>query len=182
MLHKFNMLLLLDANMLLDILQSGDTGDIHGALSKWISNILNDAEFKPRGKTIVLLVSTGIFKDYRSALGRREYHINTSSWAVFRKNVHRRRQVGDSTYFSTYKITGQEGTPDRGWSGDKYDRAYFEALQGAFSAERFDDYRIVFASNDRPACAEVERDFLGKRDEKLHVVSGKESLESLIME
>ena len=168
--------------MLLDILQPEDTGDIHGALSGWICNILNSAEFKPRGKTIILLVSTGIFKDYRSALGRRQYHINTPLWATFRKNIHRRRQVGDGTYFSTYKITGQDGTADRGWSGDKYDRAYFEALQGAFSAERFDEYRIVFASNDGPTCAEVERDFLGKRDERLHVVSGKESLESLIME
>lgn len=182
MLHKFNILLLLDANMLLDILQSGDTGDIHGALSRWISNILNDAEFKPRGKTIILLVSTGIFRDYRSALGRRQYHINTSLWATFKKNIYRRRQVGDGTYFSTYKITGQKGIPDHGWSGDKYDRAYFEALHGAFDTEKFGDYCIVFASNDRSTRAGVERDFLGKRDERLHVVNGKESLETLIME
>ena len=176
------MLLLLDANMLLGILQSGGTSDIHSALSRWISNMLNDAEFKPRGKAIILFVSTGIFRDYRSALGRRQYHINTYSWATFRKSVHRRRQVGDGTYFSTCKITGQDGTADRGWGGDKYDRACFEALQGAFSAERFGEYRIVFASNDGPTCAEVERDFLGKRDERLHVVGGKESHESLIME
>lgn len=182
MLHKFNILLLLDANMLLDIIQSRDTGGIHGVLSKWIGDILNNAEYKPRGKTIRLLVSTDIFKDYRSALGRRQYHINASLWTKFKKQIHLRRLVGDNTYFSTYKITGHETTPNSSWGGDKYDLAYFEALQGAFSTEKFGDHHVVFASNDVPTCARVEGNFLGKWAERLHVVSGKESLESLIME
>lgn len=181
MLHKFNILLLLDANVLLDILPSGNTGDIHYTLSKWIGDTLKNAEFKPRGKTITLLVSTGILKDYRSAFGRRQYRTNTTLWATFKKRINRRRPVGDNTYFSICKIAGREGDLDKDWRGDKYDRVYFAALQKALKTEKFVDHRVVFASNDSPTCAEVKDGFLGKA-EKLHVVSGKETLESLIME
>lgn len=181
MLHKFSLLLLLDSNMLLYILRPVDTGDIYGALSRWASGILGDAELKPKGKTITLLVSTGIFKDYRSALGRRQYSVNPAHWSVFKKSVNRRSSVGDDTYFSLHKMGSLDG-PDRDWQGDKYDKTYFEALQCALDTEKFSDRCIVFASNDRSTCARVEGDFAGMQPGRLHIVSGKGPLESLIMD
>ena len=181
LLHKFSLLLLLDANMLLDILRPGDAGDIYGALSGWAGGVLGGAEFKPRGKTITLLVSPGIFKDYRSALGRRQYHVKPAHWAVFKKNVNRRSSVGDGTYFSLHKIAGMGGSA-RDWLGDKYDRAYFEALRCALETEKFADRCVVFASNDRSTCARVEGDFAGTQPGRLHIVSGRGPLESLIMD
>lgn len=175
------MLLLLDSNLLLEILQPGDTGDIYTALAGWAARILKDAEFKPRGKTITLLVSTGVFKDHRSALGRKQYRVRPDSWAAFKKSVYCRKGVGDDTYFSIHKIAAKGGAIPV-WRGDKYDKAYFEALVYALNATRFDDRLVVFGSNDRPTCAGVDRDFSSMQHKRLHIVSGRGSLESLIMD
>ena len=155
--------------------------DMYGALADWIDGILKEAEYKPNGKTITLLVSTGVFRDYRSALGRKHYRVKSSSWAAFKKNIYRRKNVGNNTYFAIYKIAVPD-SPVQGWQGDKYDKAYFEVLGSALGARKFSDRLVVFASNDRHTCATVKKGFLDKRPEKIRVISSKKSLESLIMD
>lgn len=181
LLHKFSMLLLLDSNILLEILRSGDMDDVYDALANWVDDILKEAECKPSGKTITLLVSTGVFRDYRSALGRKHYRVKSASWMTFKKSIHRRKNVGNNTYFAIYKIAVPD-SPVQGWQGDKYDKAYFEVLGSALGARKFSDRLVVFASNDRHTCATIKKGFLDKWPEKIRVVSGRKSLESLIMD
>ena len=57
MLHVHNMALLVDSNLLVKILQPGDMANIHGALTGWIRNAVENADQKPVGKTITLIVT-----------------------------------------------------------------------------------------------------------------------------
>ena len=181
MLHAHNIALLIDSNVLMDILHPDDMGDMRGALAGWIRATLKNADQLPHGKTITLLVTTGIFHDYRSGFGRRKYRIDPSAWTQFRKSALRRMPVGNNTYFMIQKIRPADGS-ERMWPGDRYDVAYFKALESAAALERLGDRHIVFASADRSTRDRVDRAPLpmGSR-KRLHVVGDKDALDDLIM-
>ena len=175
------MALLVDSNVLVRILPPGDMSDIYGALAGWIAATLEGADQKPVGKTVTLLVTTGILRDYRSGFGRNGYAIGPPAWARFKKSVHKRWHVGCNTYFRIRKIEAAGGGGRR-WTGDKYDRSYFEALESAVGMERLGDRRIVFASADRATRSRMSEEFPPSRcGERLHIVDGKDALDSLIM-
>ena len=122
------MAMLVDANLLMAILPCGRMSDMHGALAVWIADTLKGADQMPVGKTITLLVTTDMLRDYRTGFGRNRYDTDTPTWARFKKSTNIRKLVGHGTYFTICKIEPASGG-ERRWRGDKYDKAYFEALE-----------------------------------------------------
>ena len=177
------MALLVDSNLLARILPRGDNmSNIYGALAWWIADTLRKAGQKPVGKTVTLLVTTAIFRDYRTGFGRNKYDIDAHAWARFKKSINKRRLVGCNTYFTICKIEPSGGETGR-WHGDKYDKAYFEALKTAIDTGRFEDRHIVFASADRATSGRIAEEFPPSRfGGRLHIVDSKDALDGLIMD
>lgn len=183
MLHAHSMALLVDSNVLTGILpRSGDMADIYGALARWIATTLKRADQKPVGKTVTLIVTTGILRDYRSGFGRNKYGIDSHAWARFKKSVNKRELVGCKTHFMISKIQPKVGGGRR-WAGDKYDKAYFEALESAVGIGRLRDRHIVFVSADRATSDRMAAEFPpSEYGGRLHIVDSRDALDCLIMD
>ena len=188
MLHEHGMVLLVDSNLLAKILpRGGDMSNIYGALAGRIADTPRKAGQRPVGKTVTLLVTTAIFRDYRTGFGRNKYDIDAHAWARFKKSINKRRLVGCNAYFTICKIEpsggGRTEWRQRRWQGDKYDKAYFEALKAAIDTERFKDRHIVFASADRATSSRMAEEFPALScDGRLHIVDSRDSLDGLIMD
>ena len=176
------MAMLIDSNLLMEILPRGRMSDMYDALAVWIADTLKGADQMPVGKTITLLVTTDILRDYRTGFGRNKYSIDSPTWARFKKSINIRKLVGHSTYFTICKIEPASGG-ERRWRGDKYDKAYFEAFKSAVGLGRLEDRHIVFASADRSTGRRMAEEFTPlKCGERIHIVDCKGALDGLIMD
>ena len=177
------MAMLVDSNLLARMRPRGDNmSNIHGALAGWIADTLRKAGQKPVGKAVTPLVTTAIFRDYRTGFGRNKYGIDAHAWARFKKSINKQRLVGCNTCFTICKIEPSGGETGRR-HGDKCDKAYFEALKAAIDTGRFEDRHIVFASADRATSGRIAGEFPPSRfGGGLHIVDSKDALDGLIMD
>ena len=69
------------------------------------------------------------------------------------------KACGCKTHFAIHKIEPAGGEADESWRGDKYGKAYLEALEAAVGTGRLGDRHIVFASADRAASSRMAEAF-----------------------
>ena len=174
------MALLADSSVSMEILCLGYVIDIQAAPAGWTCNALKSADQKPSGKTIIPLVTTGIFQDCRSGLGRSGYRIVPSAWARFKKGAVRRKPVDRNTHFPICKIQPTDSV-ERRRQGDRHDKACFKALESAV-APGIGDRRIVSAPADKATSNLIANKFVRLESGiRLRIVDSKNALDELIM-
>ena len=153
-----NLIVVLDANVLIEILAS-QNADVSTILKEWIRTAVESANCNVSGRTVTLLVSCAILDDYSTGFGRigrqslnpavREFF---EGYQATKIPIKCRRglffaipmTIGSSPSFRVPKRL-------RRLKLDKYDRSYLSLLDAALRTQRLSDRAILFASNDRKA-------------------------------
>lgn len=153
MISKGNILLILDADIMLSILTHNGR-DVIDCITQWIRTILNQAQCNVDGKTITMLVSRTILSDYHTALGRKgKAGLGVAVKIFFEKSISHKipvQSVKGKVWVLPF-IIGDSGdlTPEqKKVKIDKYDKKYVSALNSSLEIGRFSDRLILVASGD----------------------------------
>ena len=178
MLSKQDLLLVLDANALLDILCANQNWK--QALDEWFKHTIESMKYIPTGKTITFMISTRILCDYKTALGSNKYK-NASNITMQMKKLMTKKQLILKKQKITYTIMiVNPDTSSPQLVRDKYDNMYPELIQEVRSRSRWRDRYIIMATRDKKTYDDL-RDLCIRSDpNNSKVVNDKSMLEDEI--
>ena len=149
MIHTASIVLVIDANILLSIVKKHGSGSLVAALRAWATSIIQRIDPKPRGKTIAVLVTTSILRDYWTGLSHGGYRINQGTKKEFRMYAGKSTTIDNESGIKFSVMVVQEKKHvEKIDVGDRYDRPYPKLLLTIASEKRWLDRHVIFASND----------------------------------
>lgn len=157
MIQLQSVLLVIDTNVLADIMERTETSRVDEALKRWIQNVLDGMERRPKERRITVLVSTAILGDYKAGLCGKGYR----EAAETIRSMTAKKQLSNVLMLPhdrRIKLSLSKIRPDAvGKSvSDKYDRPFLGALKKAKSISKWKDYAIIFASRDKRSREQIK--------------------------
>ena len=151
MLPSHSLGLIMDTGIVLDVLSGRPEKTLHDAMFEWVAGVVGRIDPPPHGRSIIMFVSAGVYRDYKARLGRAGLATPRAYWHSLRKikitrAVSRPRQL----LFTVQPVKTDDADAGR-WKGDRFDRPFFALLATVGRARAWSDRQIIFASRDRSA-------------------------------
>ena len=182
MIHSQSVGLIIDTGILLDILRLRPDRPLFGALFEWARHVAGKALPPPRGRTITVFVSPGVYRDYKAGIGIAGTGAAAPLWNSFRKSTFKKAiDAHNKTFFSIQHVNADRDYVG-GWKGDRFDRPFFTLLAVVGSARAWSNRSIVFASRDSKTLGRM-RDVMVRREcrDRVHFADDLFSCEDLIV-
>ena len=162
MLSKKSLLLVLDANVFADILCSSQQ-NWKQSLKYWFEHIIQSMEHLPSGKTITIMGSTEILKDYHKALCDREYSYASIIKFDLRKSITKKQPIYKEQHidFVFMMMTPIQST--RRMASDRFDESYFKLINTVYARKKWSDRHIIIATKDTVTYNDMYNNF-NKKD------------------
>ncbi len=157
MLSKKNLVLILNTNILKDAIDMHQSDNLKRALQGWAARIVQNMTRNPKGKTVTLVASTHVLKDYQSGLGRSGYGPAGKIFAdYFAAHLSRKMPINEdkSAHLTFFKIppVAETGNTIR----DRDDRKFLTLVNQTLTRRQLNDRFIIFATRDAPTRHDME--------------------------
>ena len=137
-------------------------GAFRDAMLSWITDVVvRAAPPCPRGKSVTVFISPGVYRDYKARM--RRSGALSRSWTTIRTSQFTRHMSRQDKLVFTIHSVNTDGIDAGGWGGDRFDRPFFALLEAVRSRPRWADRRIIFASRDKDSRDRM-RDLMALRD------------------
>ena len=129
-----------------------------------------------------MLVSAGVYRDYRARLGRAGIATPRSYWNNLRKIKYAKPISRPRRLDFAIQAVRADDADAVGWEGDRYDRAFFALLAAVCRHAAWSDRQIIFASRDRGASFHM-RDMAARlgHAHRIHFADGLPACEELVL-
>ena len=181
MLPSHSLGLIVDTGVVLDILARHPARTLHDSMFEWAASVVGKIDPPPHGRSIIMFVSAGVYRDYKSRLSRAGVATPRSYWHSMRKIKLTRAISRPLRLLFTIQAVKTDGAEAARWQGDRFDRPFFALLAAAGRARAWSDRPIIFASRDRDASTHMRNMTvtLGYTD-RVHFADGIASCEEMI--
>ena len=156
-------MLILDTNILKDVIDMHQSDNLKQALQDWAARIVQNMARNPKGKTVTLVASAQVLKDYQSGLGRSGYGKAGKIFAdYFVANISRKMPINEdkSTHMTFFKIS--PGAETNNTIQDRADRKFLALVNQTLTRRQLNDRFIIFATRDAPTRHDMETALLGQ--------------------
>jgi len=160
MIQSGNVILILDTNVVKKVVVDSDR-EITETVKSWIISIVERAKRKINGRTITILYSSRILKEYRAGFCKMKKRKLGNALSMFlEKSAWSKIPIACSSgtvYLVPFMINDLNDTAAGKPRMDPYDRKYVSALARCIELRKFSDRYILIASDDRTTCKTFER-------------------------
>lgn len=157
-------MLILDTNILNDAIDAYQSDNLKQALRDWAASIVQNMAHNLKGKTVTLVASAQVLKDYQSGLGRSGYGRAGKIFAdYFVAHISQKVPINEdkSAHLTFFKI------PPVAWAGNtirnRDDRKFLTLVNQILTRRQLNDRFIIFATRDAPTGRGMEAALLGQR-------------------
>lgn len=145
----------MDTGIVLDVLSDRPEKTLHDAMFEWAAGVVGRIDPPPRGRSITVFVSAGVYRDYGARLGRAGLAAPSSYWHSLRRiKITRAVSRPRRLLFAVQPVKTDDADAGR-WKGDRFDRPFFALLSAVGRARAWSDRQIIFASRDRDASSRM---------------------------
>ena len=146
----------MDTGVVLDILSSRSAKTLHDAMFEWAAAVVGRIDPPPpHGRSVIMFVSAGVYRDYRARLSRVGLATPRSYWHILRKaKITRAVSCPRRLFFTVQPVKTDDADAAR-WTGDRFDRPFYALLAAVGRARVWSDHQIIFASRDRDASSRM---------------------------
>ena len=179
MIHKKNIALVLDTNILIDILDVYESKDLKSLIEIWTCNIIKKIDPNIKGKTITIFVTTNIIKDYQAGLGKNQNKDFAKTIKfIFNKFISHKLPIQKSRkiYF-TFKKFPDDKMPKKGRLKDKGDEKFLDLIEAILGNIKRGDWALIVASRDHATRDGIQDALKGK---EIHFPDSLDDLEKII--
>lgn len=164
MLCRNNLILILDANILRDILEIQEQ-TLNRAVMCWLEQTVEAMECKSKGKRIVLAVSTDVLKDYTAGIrGCRPGNPKAVIDNFFRRPSGRRDPVHSIRKIDLTIMKLQTVKITRRVFKDRDDQRYLELANAICTYSKLCSHHIIIATDDADAYSDLDENLLGRKN------------------
>lgn len=156
-------------------------GAFRDAMLSWITDVVAKAAPPcPRGKSVTVFISPGVYRDYRARMQRSG--ALSRSWTTLRTSQFTRHMSRQDKLVFAIQSINTDKIDASGWGGDRFDRPFFALLEAARSRPRWADRKIIFASRDKDSRDRM-RDLMAlhDHDRRVHFADSLSACEELVM-
>ena len=183
MIHKKNIALVIDTNILIDITKTGNSVSIKTVLQEWLLKIIKKMDKQPKGKTITVFASQKTLKDYKSGLISAGYKdVGEQIKQIFNSSLTHKFAISkpQKIYFSLRRINTDNLKKQRR-IGDRNDENFLILIEKIFTITSLKEYEIIFSSRDKKSGPEIKHILLKTKDRcRSHVATDLKCFEKLI--
>ena len=155
-------MIILDTNIFPDLIKEYKSDNLLRVLRDWLSHVVKSMSCNPKGDSITLVATTQILKDYQTGLSRAGHGKAGKVFSEFFKSAtsFRYKLDGEKNIYFTLKKFNSPSQSSR-TVRDKYDIKFLNLINEILHS-KFNNRFIIFATNDRTAGSDIERELVGK--------------------
>ena len=179
MLSKKNIVIILDANILNDVVGRHNSRSFSEVIKRWLTHVVENMKCPPKGKRVTLAATTKVLRDYETGLIR-DKHRDIGKVIVdsFKRSISSKYGLDDEgkTTFS-FRMFSPSKKPTNA-TRDRYDRQYSSLIESALDHNPWRDYFVIVATRDFHTREDLERATVGCS--RIRIEDSIKSLEEVI--
>ena len=162
MLSKKNIVIILDANILNDVVERHSSCSLTEVIKSWLTHVVENMKCPPKGKRVTLAATAKVLRDYETGLIRDE-HKDVGKAVVdnFKRAISSKYRLDDEgkTTFS-FRMFSSSKKPANAIR-DRYDKQYSGLIESALGYSPWKDYFVIMATRDFRTREDLERAMVG---------------------